>query len=162
MKVTIRKSKNNEWGFVEGYSQYRYLGKGSITVTVGITVDGKMTIPYILRGEEFIPLKQIDEEMGIDKYIKAKKPFYSLLSDGFIAQLKVGLDYETGEYLPDKSCYNVYKIVGKKVISPIECELNLVRLLETTDKINDLMISLSREIASYKGDKELFLRERMC
>lgn len=161
MKVTIRKSKNDEWGFVESYSSYKYLNKGSITTLVGVSVDGTLTKPYVLRGEEFIPLSQIDEEMGIDKYIKAKKPFYSLLTDGFLVQLKVGLDFSTGEYLPEKSCYIVYKIAGKKVISPIECELNLVRLLETTDKINDLMVSLSKEIASYKGDKELFLRKRM-
>lgn len=161
MKVTIRKSKDDKWGFVETYSCYRYIDRGSVTVLVGVTVDGTLTKPHVLRGEEFIPLSQIEEEMGIQKYIKAKKPFYSLLSDGFIAQLKVGLDFTTGEYLPDKSCYTIYKIAGKKVISPIECELNLVRLLETTDKLNDLMVSLSQEIATYKGDRELFLHKRL-
>lgn len=161
MKVTIRKSKDDKWGFVETYSVYSYLNKGSVTVTVGVTVDGTLTKPYVLRGEEFIPLSQIDEEMGIEKYIKAKKPFYSLLSDGFIAQLKVGVDFLTGEYLPDKSCYTIYKIANKKVVSSVECELSLVRLLDTTDKLNDLMISLSNEIATYKKDKELFLRKRL-
>lgn len=161
MKLTIRKSKDDKWGFVETYSVYSYLNKGSVTVTVGVTVDGTLTKPYVLRGEEFIPLSQIDEEMGIEKYIKAKKPFYSLLSDGFIAQLKVGVDFLTGEYLPDKSCYTIYKIANKKVVSPVECELSLVRLLDTTDKLNDLMISLSNEIATYKKDKELFLRKRL-
>lgn len=160
MKLTIRKSKDDKWGFVETYSSYSYLLKGSITVTVGVTVDGTLTKPYVLRGEEFIPLSQIEEEMGIDKYIKAKKPFYSLLSDGFIVQLKVGLDFRTGEYLPDKSCYTVYKVTDKKVISPIECELSLVRILDTTDKLNELMENLGKEIASYKGDRATFLRAR--
>lgn len=160
MKLTIRKSKDDKWGFVETYSSYSYLLKGSITVTVGVTVDGTLTKPYVLRGEEFIPLSQIEEEMGIEKYIKAKKPFYSLLSDGFIVQLKVGLDFRTGEYLPDKSCYTVYKVTDKKVISPIECELSLVRILDTTDKLNELMENLGKEIASYKGDRATFLRAR--
>lgn len=160
MKLTIRKSKDDKWGFVETYSSYSYLLKGSITVTVGVTVDGTLTKPYVLRGEEFIPLSQIEEEMGIEKYIKAKKPFYSLLSDGFIVQLKVGLDFRTGEYLPDKSCYTVYKVTDKKVISPIECELSLVRILDTTDKLNELMENLGREVASYKGDRATFLRAR--
>lgn len=160
MKLTIRKSKDDKWGFVETYSSYSYLLKGSITVTVGVTVDGTLTKPYVLRGEEFIPLSQIEEEMGIEKYIKAKKPFYSLLSDGFIVQLKVGLDFRTGEYLPDKSCYTVYKVTDKKVISPIECELSLVRILDTTDKLNELMENLGKEVASYKGDRATFLRAR--
>lgn len=161
MDLTIRMSKDNKWCCVESFNVYRYLDTGSISVTVGISPEGKMVSPYVLRDEMFIPLKVIDEEMGIDKYIKAKKPFYSALAEGFIVSIKAGVNFVTGELIPEKTTYSVYSISSRGEVVSNTSTLKLKRVLEIPDSVNDLMMKIAGEIASCKGNREVFLRNRL-
>lgn len=160
MEVTIRKDKNNVWGFVEAFNIYRYIEKGTITVTVIVTPEGKLSAPYVLRGETFIPLSQIEKEMGIEKYIKAKKPIYSRLQDGFIAKIKAGYNYETDEFVEESSMYSVYSIADKN-IQDNEGVLTLSPILEIPDKLDMLMKNLSREVAECSAERYNYLKGRL-
>lgn len=99
MELKVRNSKDNEWGFVEGFKVWRWDNKGYVEAVVGVTVDGNFTKPYVRRGGDFIPLSEIEESIGIDKYIKAKKPFYSLLKDCFVVRVRVGMNFLQGKQM---------------------------------------------------------------
>lgn len=161
MDVKIRKSKDNVWGFVESFSSYQTVSTGNIKVVCAITPEGKLAEPYVFRDEQFIPLKQIDEEMGIEKYIKAKKPFYSNLSDGFIAFIKAGVDYVEEEFLPEKTDFVIYQVAGKELESPVKGVLHLKRVLDIPENLKVLMMNLAKEVSECYGDREVFLRRRM-
>lgn len=161
MEVVIRKSSDNDWGFVEEFNVYRYLECGSITVTLEIDVNGRMVSPYVLRGGEFVPISVIEEEMGIEKYINAKKPFYSKLGEGFIVKIKAGLNYVTGEFLPEKSTYIIYEAKGKSDMQPTQGKLQLSRVLEIPETLHNLMLEVSKQVVACQGDKAEFLRSRI-
>lgn len=164
MVLQVKKDSDNEWGFVENFSLYKYGDTGNITITGVVTPEGKLSTPYVLRGNTYIPLKTIEEEMGIEKYIKAKKPFYSRLSDGFIVQIKAGVNFDTGEFLEDKTSYVVYRVLRRKESTSgnaNSCELELGRILEVTSELKELMLKLAKEVVLCKGDRELYLRSRL-
>lgn len=187
MEVAIKKAPNSneDWGLLETYEVYCYKGKGYIKIVNGIcnSPSGfKFTQPYILRGGNFLPLDIIDKEMGIDKYIKSKKPFYSLASDGLIVNLKVGCDFETGGFLPEKSILRLYRpmmrvshpmcqgyyagqesATDERVVAPVINESgNLVtsEILNLTQEGRDVLAMLAADVAKTKGNREKFLRSR--
>lgn len=161
MDVTIRKSKDDVWGYVESFSAYQTIDTGNIKVVVTITPDGELAEPYVLRDEQFIPLKQIDEEMGIEKYIKAKKPFYCKISDGFIAFIKAGVNYTEEEFIKDKSSFVIYQSAGKDLESPSKGTLHLKRVLDIPKELEDLMYHIAEQVSTCYGDREKFLRDRL-
>lgn len=162
--MIVRKSENNEYGFVESYSIYAFGDTGSINMTIGIEgVDStcKIKSPYVLRGGLFVPLSQIEEEMGIEKYIKAKKPFYCMLKGGFIATLKIGTNFETKEFLPEKSSYTVYMVSAVKEVNERESALMLTTIMEIPEVLDKSLMELMESIAPYGRDRESFLRSRL-
>ena len=162
MKVKVRQDRNNIWGFVEQYSAYAYDGKGYIEVVTGINHDGDMVVPYVMRNNEFISLDVIDREVGIDRYIKAKKPFYCRLQDGFIARIRVGVDYSTFAMVPEKSIFEVYTVDKRNLMDTINGgELSLVRVSELNDSVNNLLVGTAKNILQYRGSREQLLKSRM-
>lgn len=159
MDLNIKKGESNIWGFAETFQIYRYDDKGTITVTLVVSHEGRLSNPYVFRGGDFVPASQIHEEMGIQKYLKAKKPFYSRLSDGFIVKLRVGTNFLTGEYIPETSVHDVFEI-SKTSVQVNSGKLTVRRLLEIPDKVKELMEELSKEVAKCKGDRETFLISR--
>lgn len=159
MKVNVRKGKTTGWGLTETFQVYRYADTGSISVTVVVGQDGRMAEPYVFRGGEFIPARVIHEEMGVEKYLTAKKPFYCKLQDGFVVRIKAGLNFNTGEYLPEKSSYDIYNATSSDM-GVDKGVLTLTRILEITDYARELMENLTREVASCRGDREKFLLSR--
>ena len=160
MELVIRRSDSNEWGFVEPYSVYRYVDGGNVSLTVGIDSSGMIKEPYALRGGSFIPLNIIDKEVGIGRYIKAKKPFYCLLKDGFIVSMKVTLDFNTGSVDLVKSSYFVYSVRDIVPVNDREGRMKLTRILEVPESVDKLVSNLMVKIASLKGDREMYLRMR--
>jgi hypothetical protein len=159
MEIKVKESKNNEWGFVESFKEWNYFGKGYIEVVTGVTNSGDYTEPYVYRKNEFVPLSVIDDEIGIDKYIKAKKPFYTLLSDGFIVKIRAGLDFTNGEILHEKSAFEVYTVnsrIGRK-----DNMVPMMRIREVPESVVDLMWNkLIPELSKCLGNREEFLRDR--
>lgn len=161
MDVTIRKDKNDVWGFVESFTKYETIDTGNIKVVVGINPKGKLAVPYVYREEEFIPLQQIDDEMGISKYIKAKKPFYCKLSEGFIAFIKAGVNYTEKKFLPETTDFIIYTVAGKDLEAPNKGTLHLKRVLDVPENLKELMMDLAKQVSECYGDREAFLRNRM-
>ena len=161
MEVTIRRDKNKEWGFVESFQKYQALDKGNIKVITSVSPEGKFAKPYVFRGGEFVPLEIIDQEIGISKYLKAKKPFYSRLTDGFIVYIKAGVDYEKKEFLPESTEVIVYKTFTKVLSSPNEGKLLLVRVLDVPDRFSEMLNGLAKKVSECYGDRESFLKDRL-
>ena len=160
MKLVIRKGNDKGWGFVEKYQTSGANKNLYVKVIVGISPEGKMVEPYAFRGKEFISLRQIEEEVGIDKYIVAKKPFYSLLSDGFIASITTCFNYETGEIIDKKSTYTVYESESWVVTSDTEGELSLRSIIKVPEAV-DTIKEIQKTIAETRGNREEFFKERL-
>lgn len=162
MKVKVRQDNNNVWGFVEQYSAYSYGRKGYVELVTGINPDGDMVVPYVMRNGLFVPLEVVDKEIGVERYIKAKKPFYCRLQDGFIARVRVGLDCDTYAMVPDKSIFEVYTVDKRHLMDTVNGgELSLVRVSELNDSVNNLLVGTAKTILQYRGSREELLKSRM-
>jgi len=161
MDVSIKKDGNDVWGFVESFSKYQTIDTGNIKVVVGISPKGELATPYVFRDDKFIPLQQIDDEMGIIKYIKAKKPFYCKLSEGFIAFIKAGVNYTEKKFLPESTDFIIYTVAGKELEAPNKGTLHLRRVLDVPENLKELMMKLAEDVSKCYGDREAFLRSRM-
>lgn len=157
MNLKVKKSKTNEWGFVESYRVYEPVGRGYIEAIVGITADGKFTKPYIYRGEEFIPLEEVDKEVSVSKYIKAKKPFYSKLADCFVVKMRASVYIYDKKYYKDSSSFEVYTF---NELSSLGDTVSFKKVLNVPEAINVIMEGLLRELGESFGDREKFLRGR--
>lgn len=159
MKVKIKKDKNNEWAMVESFRVYRYDGKGTITVTGIVDTTGRMSKPYCYKKMEYLPASQIEEEMGIEKYITAKKPFYSKLSDGFPVKVVAHIDFISGEVNMDKSYCELYTVSSRE-LSVDKGTLGLSRILNVSDDLHKLCEQLISMVAECKGNRENYLKSR--
>lgn len=158
MNIKIKKDKDNVWGYLESYRLYTYPGCDYVEAVTGVGMNGGFTTPFVYRGEKFIPLSVVDEEMGIQKYLKAKKPFYSLLSDGFVVKLRSYIDRHNRKYFPDKSYFEIYYL---NELNSVSDTVSFSRVTEIPESINILMQELLRELGETFGDRELFLRNRL-
>lgn len=164
MEMIVRHGKDNQYGYVENFSIYAFGDTGNISMTIGVEiVDGKCQLkePYVFRGGMFIPLSQIEEEMGIEKYIKAKKPFYCLLKGGFIVSLKIGTNFVTKEFIPDKSQYTIHVVSATKDVNEKESKLILNTVMEVPEVLDKSILKLMEDIAPFGRDREAFLRSRL-
>lgn len=159
MLVKAKCSKTKEWGFVEKYESYRYNGKGYVKALTSVTNEGKLAPVYVYRGEEFISLPVIDEEVGVDRYLKAKKPFYSKLKEGFLVVLKAEVDFVERTFIPEKSTFEVYTLNGTP--SNIEKGLPFKKVLDVPKEFADVVEEPLRVLGESFGDREEFLRRRM-
>lgn len=117
MKIELKCDKEGKFGFVEKFKPYIYGDLSTLSVRVMVDVGNKISEPYVFRGGLFIPAEQIEKEMGISKYIKAKKPFYSVLGTGnLIADLKVAYHTKSKEFIKDKSDVKLYGIVRDSLV----------------------------------------------
>ena len=163
MQVKVRRARDGQWGFLETFNVYNYAGKGTITSTVCITPEGKIASCYAFRGEEFISSEEIDNTVGIDKYVKAKKPFYCKLSDGFIATIKAGYDFNEKKFLRDKTSFNIYTV--NKLVEPDlsggRGTLTLEKILTLTPEVTELMYKVAEDICSCDGDRVQYIKNRI-
>lgn len=163
MKLELRCDKNNRLGFVEKYSPYFYDDR-RISVLSMCDVGGYFSEPYIYRGDEFIPASQIDEEMGIAKYIKAKKPFYSVIGTGnIILDAKISMSLGTPSvYIPEKSLYSLYYLDkdSLKRTGERSWEVQCKRLSSMNITIEGWLQTIGERFVKYEGNRESFLKSR--
>lgn len=163
MKITLRSDKNNRLGFVEKYNHYFYEDR-RVSVLCMAEVGGYFSEPYVLRGDEFIPAAQIEEEMGIEKYIKAKKPFYSVIGTGnIIVSAKIAMTLgENKEYIPSKSIYGLYYLDKNslKCVGNGEWTAVLKKISATNEQIEAWIQRLGEQFVQCGNDRELFLKSR--
>ena len=159
MKVKVRMSTKDlfiKWGLVEKFGFYKYKNEGYIESLACVTVEGRFVKPRIMKGEKFL----VPTEVDIDNYIKAKKPFYSILDEGFIMNLKAGINYDTGEFLEDKSTAMVYKIISEKpqgtsgyaIATPVS---------EVPEVVIEMAKGLMKELVEAGEDRKAFLMKRL-
>ena len=156
MLVKVRRSKSNEWGFLEKYESYSYKGNGYVRALCSVNTNGELCPSYIFKGEEFVPLSKSDEGVSIERYIKAKKPFYSKVKNCFIVLLKAEVNFETGEYFPEKSTFEVYVSNG----NPLPTGLPLKRVIDVPKQFYDIVEEPLRLLGESMGDRSKFLRGR--
>lgn len=159
LRVKARKSKYNEWGFLEKYKTYRYYETGYVEALTAVTTDKKLAPVYVFRGDDFIPLEEIADTVGIDKYIKAKKPFYSKIKEGFLVVLKAQVNFVTGEYFPEKSTFEVYTLSGMPL--DVSKGLPFNKVLDVPKEFRDVVEEPLRILGESLGDREKFLRSRL-
>ena len=159
MLVKVKADKNKNWGFLEQYDSYYYEGKGYVKALVGVKIDKTLTMPYVYRGEEFISLDLIDAEVGIDRYIKAKKPFYSMIEGCFIVVLKAVVDYTKKEYIPEKSTFELY--TPNLNSSDLKDRIPLKKVLDVPVEVRTLVEEPLRLLGESFGNREQFLRSRI-
>ena len=163
MDVKLKMSKNDEngyttWGFVELYKVWKYGSKGYIEVVLGFNPKTEeLAEPYVFRKEEFIKASQIEDEMGISKYIKAKKPFYSLLVGNLVLKMHVGYDFEAKEKIEEKSYNLLYKPIG---FSKDGKRLNLIRQGNLSKDVLSAIEEKVQEVIASDGDREIFIKGR--
>ena len=164
MKVALRSDKYNRLGFVERYSQYFYDYKRISILGIADMSNCCFAEPYVLRGDEFIPASQIEEELGISKYIKAKKPFYSVIGTGnIIVSAKVAMSLgDTPIYIPEKSIYSLYYLNKDSLKSQGNGRwvADMKRISQTNDSIMEIVHNMGKEFVKCGGDRELFLKSR--
>ena len=159
MLVKARCSNSNEWGFLEKYETYQYDKKGYIKAIVSVTMEGKLAPVYAFRSGEFIPLSTIDEEVGIDRYIKAKKPFYSKVRDGFLVVLKAEVNFKDKEYYPERATYDVY--TPNVASSDATKGLPFKKVLDVPKEFENIVREPLKLLGESFGDREKFLRGRL-
>lgn len=159
MIIKARRSKSNVWGFLEKFESYRHYDKGYVKALAAVTMEGKLTPVYVFRGGEFVPLKDIDGEMGLEKYIKAKKPFYSKVKEGYVVQLKARVDYVNRVYIPEESTFEVYVINGAP--SNLSDGLPFKKVLNVPKEFEQVVKEPLRLLGESFGDREVFLKSRL-
>lgn len=161
MILNLRCSDDGKFGFVERYSPYVYVD-GAIHIKALATAGGYFSKPFIMRGGEFISAQEIEKEMGIQKYIKAKKPFYSVLGEGnLIVDARIAYDLKTNSYIKSKSVFNMYGIVKDTLtLNDGIWSVELRRLSSSSKELEDWVTSVSEKIAVIGNDREQFLKSR--
>ena len=162
MKIKLKCDEDGIFGFVEKHKPYFY-DTGSIAIRALVNVGDYLSEPYVFRGGKFIPAKQIEDEMGIEKYIKAKKPFYSVLGTGnLLVDMKVAYDLKTKEYIKDKSIFKMFGIVKDSLTFSEKdgWSVEIRRLTSSRDKLDSWLDSVAEKIAKMGSDRGLLLKSR--
>jgi len=162
VRLKLRCSDDNKFGFVEKYETYAFK-TGAVKIRAIANAGGYFAEPYIYRKGEFVPASKIDEEMGIFRYIRAKKPMYSVIGTGnVILDIRVAYDLKTFSIISDKSYFNVYGVVKDS----LSCEndewyIDIRKLTSTNDDIEKWLNALGKKLALMGCDKKDFLKSRM-
>lgn len=162
MIVKLKCDDKGNFGFTEKFKYYAF-NNATLSIMAIANAGSYFSEPYILRGGNFEPAKVIEEEMGIEKYIKAKKPFYSVLGTGnIILDIKVAYDFRTGEYLKEKSTFKKYGVV-KDSLKYDEKEgwsVQLKLLTSGNNMLSAWLDKIAEEISKMGNDREKFLKSR--
>lgn len=159
MILKAKCSKSKEWGFVEKYDVYRYNSKGYVKALTSVTMEGELAPVFAFKGEEFVPLGIIDTEVGIDRYLKAKKPFYAKLNKGFLVVLKANVDFANRVYIPEESTFEVFTINGNP--GDLSKGIPFKRVLDVPKEFAEIVKEPLRILGESFGDREVFLRGRI-
>jgi hypothetical protein len=165
MKLKLRSDKNNKLGFVESHTHY-FFSEKRVEVLCMADVGSFFSEPYVLRGDEFIPAAQIEKEMGVSKYIKAKKPFYSVIGTGnVIIKARIAMSMGANpEYLPEKSTYSIYGISKDSLrhVNGSHWEANMRRITTMSPALTEWFHTIGKQFVATGGDREQFLKSRFA
>lgn len=162
MRLKLRCSKDGKFGFVEKFKSYNYR-TGAVTLTSLVRVGDRLAEPYVLRAGMFVPAAEIDKEMGIEKYIKAKKPFYSVLGSGnAILEARVSFNREDGSLNESGTHYSLYIPVKGSLEEESDntFTVNANRITNTVPEIDEWVQGLLNDIVKFQQDRKLFLQYR--
>ena len=162
MNIALRCDKNGNFGFVEKFKTY-YYNNGAISILALADVGNFLSKPFVYRGEEFLPAEQIDNEKGVDKYIKAKKPFYSVLGNGnILLDMKVAFDLKTKEYIKEKSSFKLYGVVKDSLSFDKEkgWSVKTKLLTSSSSQLDDWLEFVAKKVAETGDNREMFLKSR--
>ena len=159
--------KGYQVGFAEQYTQRYYRNADDVRYTtykVKFTADiqGNFSEPYVARGGIFVPAHVIHNEMGIDKYIKAKKVFYSVLDkDMCIVSATIYRNIDTGELIYDKSSFHLFIYDTHIIEYGNDLYINAFEMLAQNEMIDNWFRLIAEKFVNYGYTKEKFLMYRI-
>lgn len=162
MRLKLRCSEDGKFGFVEKFKSYNYR-TGAVTLTALVRVGDRLAEPYVLRAGMFVPAAEIDKEMGIEKYIKAKKPFYSVLGSGnAILEARVSFNREDGSLNEGGTHYSLYIPVKGSLEEESDNTFTVTanRITNIVPEIDEWVQGLLNDIVKFQQDRKLFLQYR--
>lgn len=161
MKIKIRKDGKNLWSFVEDWDRkYKYGGYGVVKALIGITLtpDGFVSLPLVLKGNEFQSLRGSADTYGLPAWLSSKKPVYSSISQSLVRFI-VRYDLETLEPDFSHSSFELYQPImelATEEFVPLTRVFSLSSDLE--NRLNDIML----ELFGGSVDRATFLERRLA
>ena len=162
MRLNLKCSEDGKFGFVETYKPYSY-SAGAVSMRVLANAGGYIAEPYVFRGGLFVPAEEIEQEMGIVKYLRAKKPFYSVLGTGnVIIDMRVAFQFNTYDYIEESSRFKLYGVVKDTLVQDKnnEWSVELRRFTARNKELDDWLRTLAVKVATMGWDREEFLKSR--
>lgn len=134
MILTLRKDNQGKWGIVEKHSIYEYRGVTNVT-----HIFNMFSEPMMYKGGVFQSLSNISENVGTFGYVKAKKPFYSVLDKNAClvelkAKYKEGVLISTDLFLLKPLAMNGDELVVQRVNQDIPLPSHLMGILKDCEK----------------------------
>ena len=154
MKLKVRGAEGGDvlWGFLESWGTYHY--KGVLTVKHVFALGSE---PLIHRGGVYEGLSVVEEEMGIGKYIRAKKPFYSPIKESaLILKADIPIQEGTGIVLGER-----VSISFLEPITVVEGELYTREIPSSVEELSVVSLGDLNNMYESLGDREKFLRGRV-
>lgn len=175
LNLKTRIDESGVYGVVESYKVYNYKGKGYVEIIAGVQLDKEcFTTPYIYRKGHFESLEDrvLEENEGekwVDKYIKAKDPFYTILNEGYIEKIRVGVDWVNGIIDTESIEISMYSLsadlMSKYEIAPYKELKGLGKgfFLKNHNIIRTIGLCISKESENNMMlfDKSKFLKSRL-
>lgn len=131
MILTLRKDNAERWGIVEKHNVYEYKGITNVTHIFNLFSE-----PKVYKGGFFQSLTNIDESVGTEGYIRAKKPFYSMLDkSSCLVELKAKYQAEeliaTELFLLKPLAMNGKELITQRISQNIPLPNHLISILKT-------------------------------
>ena len=160
MLLKIKGSDEKEWGFTEKYEVYNYDGKGYIKALTSVSLDRELCPCFAFKGGRFISAGEIEDEVGIARYIKAKKPFYSKFSSGYVVELKAYVDFVNKEYI--RGTFEVFIPNNNPKATDVDGTLSFKRVLNVPEEFNLIVKEPLEVLANSFGNREVFIKSRIA
>ena len=158
MEVRVRRSeKSGNWGVIENFKSWRYKGKGYVEVLAGVDVNtGKFVMPYVYKGHEFISADKIHNEVGIDRYVAAKKPFFTVIDNAIFMNIRVSVNYMTNTIDIESAEFKAY--IPELVVSETAIVCKKVQIPAVVEGNRENLISM---VGNSFGDRTKFMVNRL-
>ena len=145
MLIKLRKDNADRWCFVEKHGVYNYKGDCNVTHVFDLFSE-----PLIFKGGFFQDLDAI-KDIGVERYLKAKKPFYSKLDDNScVVEIKV-------KYKGVEKELDSYSVALLKPLTTNKDKLIVQKIGSNERKLPEEYLELFKNC---KDDRQLFLEGR--
>jgi hypothetical protein len=161
MKIKIRKGDSNLWSFVEVWDRkYKYEGYGVVKALVGLTLtpDGFVSLPMVLKGNNFQSLSSSLQLYDLPTWLNSKKPIYSSISQTIV---RFVVRYDLATLKPDfeHSSFELYQPIMDLATEEF---VPLTRVFSLSSELEARLDSIMRHLFEGSVDRVTFLERRLA